>query len=230
MIGLDVTPVALAALLAWGTIVGLDLVSVPQGMFARPIVAGTVAGLLAGDVDAGLRLGALIELFALDVLPIGASRYPDYGPPTVAIVAGAAGMPEPWAWTLGLWGALGLVLAGVGAWSLVVLRRLNAGAIRRGSAALLAAEGTAPARLQAGGVLRDGVRALLLTAIGLLAAAGLRRMPMLDMETGVALTVVLVGTALGAATHGAVRSATSTDRLRRLAAGLAIGVALAVLA
>ncbi|HEU4525265.1 MAG TPA: PTS sugar transporter subunit IIC, partial [Gemmatimonadales bacterium] len=52
-------------LVLWGTIVGLDLVSVPQAMLARPVVTGAVAGWLAGDVEAGLRVGVLFELFAL---------------------------------------------------------------------------------------------------------------------------------------------------------------------
>ena len=77
----------LLALLAWGIVVGGDLVSGPQGLFARPLVAGTVAGALTGDIETGLRVGALLELFAFDVLPVGASRYPDYGPATVAGVA-----------------------------------------------------------------------------------------------------------------------------------------------
>ena len=72
------------ALLAWATLVGLDLASVLQGLFNRPLVAGAVAGAIIGDPEAGLRIGAALELFALDVLPIGASRYPDYGAATVA--------------------------------------------------------------------------------------------------------------------------------------------------
>ena len=52
-----------------------------------------------GDVEAGLRVGVLLELFALDVLPVGAVRYPDYGPATVAAVALAAG--APWQFALG---------------------------------------------------------------------------------------------------------------------------------
>jgi hypothetical protein len=51
----DVT--ALALLLGWGTLVGLDLVSVPQAMIARPLVAGTVAGWIASDTEGGLRGG-----------------------------------------------------------------------------------------------------------------------------------------------------------------------------
>jgi PTS system mannose-specific IIC component len=217
----------LAALLGWGTLVGLDLVSVPQGMLARPLVAGTMAGLLVGDLETGLRLGALIELFALDVMPVGASRYPDFGPPTVAVVAGAAGLPGSWHEMLGLWGALGLALAGVGAWSLVWLRQLNATAIRRAGAALLAGERTAPGRLQRGGLARDAGRSLGLTAIGLVAAAGLRAMPTLDLPTGAALTVVLVGAGIGAALHGAIRSAATTGRLQRLAVGLVFGAVIA---
>jgi mannose/fructose/N-acetylgalactosamine-specific phosphotransferase system component IIC len=93
-------------LVLWGIIVGLDLVSVPQAMLARPVVAGAVAGWLAGDVEAGLRVGVLFELFALDVLPVGAVRYPDYGPATVAATALAA--DSPWQFALGVSAALGL--------------------------------------------------------------------------------------------------------------------------
>ena len=74
--------------------------SVPQGLLSRPLVAGTVAGWLAGDVEAGIRMGVLFECFALDVLPIGAVRYPDYGPATVVATALAAG--APWEFGLGV--------------------------------------------------------------------------------------------------------------------------------
>ena len=39
-------------LVLWGTIVGLDLVSVPQAMLARPVVAGAVAGAERRQQDA----------------------------------------------------------------------------------------------------------------------------------------------------------------------------------
>ena len=66
-------------LLLWGLLVGLDLTTAPQIGLSRPIVAGAVAGLLVGDVQSGVVLGAVLELFALDFLPVGASKYPDYG-------------------------------------------------------------------------------------------------------------------------------------------------------
>src|SRR5438105_2334045 len=79
----------LIALLVWGTLVGVDLVSLPQMMIARPLVAGTVAGAILGDIPTGLKLGVVFELLQYDILPVGAVRYPEYGPATVAAVATA---------------------------------------------------------------------------------------------------------------------------------------------
>ena len=136
-------------------------------MISRPLVAGTVAGWIVGDVEAGLRVGVLFELFALDVLPIGAVRYPDYGPATVA--AAALGAGAPWELGLGLSGALGLVLAVLGGWSLQLVRRINARAIQHRAAALAAGESPAIRRLQYGGLARDAARGAALTTLGLLA-------------------------------------------------------------
>ena len=61
----------------WGVLVGVDMVSVAQSMLSRPLVAGTVAGLIVGDPAGGMMMGVLLEFFALEVLPVGASRYPD---------------------------------------------------------------------------------------------------------------------------------------------------------
>ena len=89
-------------------------------------------------MEAGLRVGALLELFALDVLPIGAVRYPDFGPAAVAGAALAAG--APWELGLGFSVGLALVLAVLGGWSLKAVRRWNARAIQRRAAALAAGE------------------------------------------------------------------------------------------
>ena len=222
-----IAPEAVFLLVVWGTLVALDLVSVPQAMISRPLVAGTVAGWLAGDVEAGLRVGALLELFALDVLPIGAVRYPDFGPAAVAGAALAAG--APWELGLGLSVGLALVLAVLGGWSLKQVRRWNARAIQRRAAALAAGESGAIRMLQYGGIARDAARGALLTALGLLLAWGLARGVQLDRRTAVGLTLVAVGTALSAAAAGAVRSAGRGARLRWLAAGVAAGTLLAVL-
>src|SRR5207302_3814679 len=87
--GFHVSPELLLGLLVWGTFVGLDLVSVPQMMIARPLVAGPIAGAMLGDVWTGLSLGVLFELFQYEVMPVGAVRYPEYGPATVVAVSAA---------------------------------------------------------------------------------------------------------------------------------------------
>ena len=223
----DLTAAHLALLVVWGTIVALDLVSVPQALVSRPLVAGGVAGWIAGDVEAGLRAGALFELFALDVLPIGAVRYPDYGP--AAVVAAALGAGAPWELGLGLGAALGLVLAILGGGTLQLVRRMNANAIQHRAAALAAGESSAIRRLQYGGLIRDALRGAGLTIVGLALAWALTDNAQLDRATALGLTLVSVGCALAAAINGALRSAGHGARLRWLAAGAAAGLLLAVL-
>jgi PTS system mannose-specific IIC component len=218
----DLSPVSALLLVIWGTMVGLDLVSVPQAMVARPVVAGTVAGWLAGDVDAGLRLGVLFELFALDVLPVGAVRYPDYGPATVVAVALAA--DSPWQFSLGLGAALGLTLAVLGGFGLQLVRRANARAIQHRAAALAAGESNAIRRLQYGSLLRDAARGTMLTALGLACAWLLARYAWLDRSTALGLTLVAVGCGLSAVIGGALRSAGRGPRLRWLGAGALVGL------
>jgi mannose/fructose/N-acetylgalactosamine-specific phosphotransferase system component IIC len=224
---MDFSPHVVLPLLLWGTLVGLDLVSVPQAMISRPLVAGAVAGYLAGDLAAGVRIGVLFELFALDVLPAGAVRYPDYGPATIGAVA--LGVGTPWELGLGISAALGLVLAVLGGWSLQVVRRWNARAIQRRAASLAAGESSAIRQLQYGGVLRDAARGFILTLGGLVLASTITDSVRLDRQTAVAFTLVAIGSALAAGASGAFRSSGSGTRLKWLIAGLAAGIMLAVL-
>lgn len=223
----EFAPHVIISLMLWGTLVGLDLVSVPQAMISRPLVAGTVAGWLAGDWEAGVRIGVLFELFALDVLPVGAVRYPDYGPATVSAVA--LGTGAPWEFGLGLSAALGLVLAILGGWSLQVVRRWNARSIQRRSAALAAGESSAIRWLQYGALLRDALRGFILTLAGLVLASTITRSVRLDRQTAVAFTLVAVGSALAAAASGAFRSSGRGPRLKWLLAGMGAGILIAVL-
>jgi PTS system mannose-specific IIC component len=223
----DLAPSSALLLVIWGTLVGLDLVSVPQAMIARPVVAGAVAGWLAGDVEAGLRVGVLFELFALDVLPVGAVRYPDYGPATVAATALAA--DSPWQFALGLSAALGLAIAVLGGFSLQLVRRANARAIQHHSAALAAGESGAIRRLQYGSLFRDAARGAGLTALGLACAWILGRYAWLDRSTALGLTLVAVGCGLSAVIGGALRGAGRGPRLRWLGAGALVGLIAAAL-
>jgi PTS system mannose-specific IIC component len=219
-------PGTAAALIAWGTLVGIDLVSFPQALLSRPLVAGAGAGLLVGDPALGLRVGLVLELFALDVLPVGAARYPDYGPAVVAavVLAGAG----PWPLTLGLSVVFALGGAVVGGWSLQLLRQANGRVIRRHAAGLAAGDPATMAAVQYRGLAADLLRSVLLTGIALGIAALLR--PRLPMQPRyVLVTAIAIGAAVAAATAGAIRNAGRGARLRWLAGGAGVGLLLAAL-
>jgi PTS system mannose-specific IIC component len=219
-------PGTLALLLLWGTAVGVDLVSFPQAMIARPIVAGTITAAILGDLESGLHVALVMELFALDVLPVGAARYPDYGPATVAAVTFASG--HPWEVALGPAVLLGLFFAMLGGLSLLWIRERNARAIQENTAGLAAGEAGTIARLQYGGLARDVWRSLVLTAMGLGVAVGVgTRFPMLE-RFGI-VTAVAVGAGLAAAAGGAIRSAGHGARVRWLATGVGLGLLLSLL-
>jgi PTS system mannose-specific IIC component len=217
------SPPVLLLLLAWGVVAALDLVSGPQALFARPLVAGTVAGALAGDVEAGLRVGVILELFALDVLPVGAARYPDYGPATVAGVAAVAGLP--WAERTGLAVLLALLLAVLGGWTMQWQRHANARAVDRRLADLAAGRADAVAVLHYEGVLRDAARGIVLTGVGLALAVATRTFA-LPSALSQLLLAAAVGSAVTAVAAGAVRGAGKGARFRWVLAGMAVGVAL----
>ena len=214
----------LALLLVWGTLVGLDLVSVPQMMIARPLVAGTFAGLLVGDPETGLRLGIVFELFQFDVLPVGAARYPEFGPATVAAVAAAHWLGRADAWGIGV--GLGLLIALFAGSTLHWLRTANARAVRAAAAQLETGDVHVLARIHAAGLARDVIRAGLVTATGLAAGwllwrAGAARLP----SHVFALTSALGGGAARAAgVAGLLRIVRPGAGLRWFAAGLAGGV------
>lgn len=216
----------LAALLVWGTVVGVDLVSVPQMMIARPLVAGTVTGLLLGDVETGLRVGVVLELFQFDVLPVGAARYPEYGPATIAAVALAHGLGGTPA--LGIAAGVGLLLAVAGGFSLHWLRAVNARVVHHAYTALEAGDPAALARVHAGGLLRDVVRASAITALGLaVASLGTRLgVGMVPAPVLVATSVAAGGVALATGGMGLLRLIGRGTNLKWLAAGLAAGLGL----
>ncbi len=215
------TPLPVVALLLWATIAGLDLASLLQGLFNRPLLAGAVTGVMLGDAETGLRIGAALELFALDVLPIGASRYGDYGAATVAAVVLGAG--RWWEIALGPSVMLGLVLAYAGGWTMVLLRRLTMRVVRRAAPALDRGDPGVAVRVHLLGLTADVVRSALLAGVGLAAAILLRAAPPLDLRTGRALTLVAVAGGFLALIGGALRRAGTLRRMAWLAAGVGLG-------
>lgn len=214
-------------LLAWGTLVGLDLVSVPQMMIARPLVAGAVAGTVLGDLRTGLQLGVVFELFQFDVLPVGAARYPEYGPATVAAVSMAHAAPGLQG--LGLGTVVGLLTAMLGGVSLHFLRRVNARAVHRAVARIEEGDAGTLVRTHLGGILRDALRAATVTAVGLGIAWEARAVFAATLSpTGVtALAVAAVGAALAAGAAGTFRLIGRGPGLRWFAAGLGGGALVA---
>lgn len=216
------------ALVLWGTLVGLDLVSGPQIMIARPLVAATVAGAIVGDAAAGVTVGIVLELFALEVLPIGAARYPDYGPAAVSAAAAAAHAPMILA--LGAGVTLGLIVAGIGGVAMHRLREWNARRIHRHAAALDAGDGRQLARLHFTCLAADAARSAAVTTLGLAGAAVLRQVGVLSVRGAVVAGTVVVALALATAATGVLRLGGSRAARRWLALGAALGVLVGVVA
>ncbi len=215
----------LIALLVWGTLVGVDLVSLPQMMIARPLVAGTVAGAILGDIPTGLKLGVVFELLQYDILPVGAVRYPEYGPATVAAVATAhasAGVLG-----LGLGALVGLVTGLLGGVTINLLRRVNSRIIHAAAAQLETGDPSVLVRVHVGGILRDALRAALVTVVGLTLAWLARPLlgSALTVRGAMLLAVAAVAAALAAGAAGTLRLVGRGPNLAWFAAGLGGGIA-----
>ena len=222
------TPGTFAAAVGVGALAGLDCVSVPQAMLGRPLVAGFLGGAVAGGPLAGLATGAVLELFAFETLPVGASRYPDWGPAAAGAGALAAQRGGTWdpAWMVGIM-VVALLAAWLGGLSMILVRRLNAAQLRRRTPALDGGDAGALAALQAGGILRDLVRAAVLTAFTLAVGQRVARHVELGWRAPRAVAdVAVLGTALGVALWSAWRLFGQGRPRRWFAAGTVAGVAL----
>ena len=217
----------LLALLVWGTFVGIDLVSLPQMMIARPLVAGAIAGTILGDIPTGLKLGVMFELLQYDILPVGAVRYPEYGPATVAAVATAhasAGVLG-----LGLGALVGLVTGLVGGVTINLLRRVNSRIIHAAAAQLETGDPSVLVRVHVGGILRDALRAALVTVVGLTLAWLARPLlgSALTVRGAMLLAVAAVAAALAAGAAGTLRLVGRGPNLAWFGAGLGAGLLVA---
>lgn len=213
--------VAFGLLLLWGTLVGLDLASVAQTMIARPLVAGTVAGVILGDPLAGGTVGVVLELFAIDVLPVGAARYPDYGIGAVAGAATAAGSPGMVG--IGVAVTTGLIVAYLGEIGIVAIRKINTLDLRRHREGLDAGHLREVRGLHLRGLIRDVARSALLTIVGLGLAVAAARWAPGTIQSTLLMTLVLVGAGIGAATAGILRAVERGAVVRWFGLGLLLG-------
>lgn len=158
-----------------GALLGLDVVSFPQAMISRPIVAATLAGGLIGHPSAGLLIGVVLELIALDTLPFGASRYPEWG--SAGVVGGALFSAQ----SPGMPGALpasmlaALLTASISGWSMVVLRRFIARRLEKSRDRIEEGSRDALMSLHLSGMSMDLLRGALVTLTAMMIFAPLVR-------------------------------------------------------
>lgn len=196
---LDVLPIAVL-----GGLLGLDVVSFPQAMFSRPLVAATLAGALVGHSPSGLLVGAALELIALETLPFGAARYPEWG--SAATVGGAlfASHPSHPAGAMTMAVIAAIATGWIGAWTMYQLRRLNAREADRHRHGLDAGARGTVIGIQLSGMSLDLLRGALLTGIAYTVFRPLMAMTIsvwdLDGMTSRSLVVgVAASVAMGAA-------------------------------
>jgi mannose/fructose/N-acetylgalactosamine-specific phosphotransferase system component IIC len=219
------TLVSLLPLAALGAVLGLDVVSFPQAMLSRPLVAATIAGALAGHPGQGLVVGAVLEMFALETQMFGASRYPEWG--SASVVGGAlfAAQAEATAGALVVAVFAALMTAGVGSWTMVMHRKAIgrwAGGMRE---ALAHGSRGAVTSLQLRGLTADLVRGGLLTFAALAVSGPLARMVLAVWAIGAVPSRSVVVAVAGAVGLGAVWKVVHTTRGAPwyLLGGLAVG-------
>lgn len=109
-----------------GGFVGIDATSFAQTMVSRPFIAATLTGVIAGRPEEGAILGAILELFALVILPVGAARYPETGTAAVAATGAymsASSVMSPAVMLLAV--LFALVWERIAGWSVILDRRFN---------------------------------------------------------------------------------------------------------
>ena len=209
--------------LLWGVLVGLDLACVAQTMISRPLVAGTIAGLIVGDPNAGIVMGVILELFALEVMPVGAVRYPDYGLGAVAAVVAAHGAPGILGTGVGV--GVGLVVAYSGGIGVHWVRVLNGADLSRNETLLDAGDYRTIRAVHLRGLGRDILRATAVVVFGLLLALAVRSVVPITLQGAHFLRIALIGAAISAVIAGTVRLTGRRIALRWLVIGLCCGIA-----
>lgn len=156
----DLLPIAML-----GGILGLDVVSFPQAMISRPLVAATISGALVGEAFSGMLIGAALELIALETLPFGAAKYPEWG--SAATVGGAlfAAHPAHPAGAMTMSVIASIATGWIGAWTMYQLRKLNAYEAHKHRGGLDAGARGTVIGLQLTGLSLDLLRGMLLTAV-----------------------------------------------------------------
>ncbi len=207
-------------------VVGGDL-TMPQVGFSRPIVAAPIAGLILGDVQAGLVIGVVLELFALDVLPVGASKYPDYGVGSLAGVVALANAPVILG--LGLASFVGLTVAYASGKAVHLVRIANTADVVACAEQLDMGDPGTVSRLQFRGWFRDATRGVMTTAAGAGLAIVARTVIHPSARMALMSSMVAIGAGVAASAGGAVNVAGRTPGVRMYLIGVAVALLWVVL-
>lgn len=222
MIGL----VTIMLLIGLGALCALDTVSVFQGMVSRPIVSATLAGAVFGRAEDAVIIGAVMELFAIETMPFGASRYPEWG--SAGVVAGTTYLAggSATAGSLAIASLAGLATALLGSQSMVWHRQFVARIATTLRDQIAAGSALAVSRLHFAGIASDLWRGAMVTAVCLALALAIAPRILsawyIPFGPSAAWPVVL---GVAAAAASIFRSAHAVPRASWfLAAGSAIGL------
>lgn len=213
-----------------GALLGADVVSFPQAMLSRPIVAATLGGALAGNAAAGLLTGAVLEMLAMETLPVGASRYPEWGTAALAggAIAASTHVMRPGAIIVGVF--IGIATSWAGGWSMYALRRLNGVWAERALPAMETGSRRAVMTLQLRGLTADLIRGAVITAVALLVWSPISDYVLAHWTVGRAASHSVLAAVAAAVAGGAVwrQSHGAAGSRWYLLAGAVLGVALVV--
>jgi mannose/fructose/N-acetylgalactosamine-specific phosphotransferase system component IIC len=184
---LDVGTASLLLLL--GGFVAVDGTSYGQFMISRPLVAACLAGWIVGAPAQGAMIGIVLEALHLPVLPVGAAKYPEGGPPAVA--AGAIyALIEPSSVAILTLTVLALGLEWLGGETVRLVRTANVKIVNADSG-IVAIERLERRHLAA--IAMDFIRGVTLVAIGglILAAAVRYVVPLVRLDERIATIAIL---------------------------------------
>jgi len=156
----------------FGGLAALDRTEAYQTMLSQPLVIGLIVGLILKDIQAGIKIGILLQLIYLWVLPIGSAVFPD---PAIGGTVGTFGFiallrsfPDRSSTVLFftlVYTAAFTLFAG---WTLIKQRELNLKLIRKADFYAKEAQTSKIKTLFRWGLLGSFARGIILTGLGIL--------------------------------------------------------------
>jgi mannose/fructose/N-acetylgalactosamine-specific phosphotransferase system component IIC len=221
--------VSLVLLLLLGGWVALDAVALGQFMVSRPLVAGTLGGLVAGDPSTGVLAGVLLEALHVAHVPAGGASLPEPGPGavvagSVAVLAGAGGGA---AGGLALGVTIGVVLGLLGGFVVARHRDATARRVER----TLARGGTA-GEVLARTLALDAARGVVFVAAGLALAVAVpvEIVAAWPFDLGWTVAFLALPGLLGVGAVGKIPVPRGTSGSLLMVGGAAMGAAATILA